>query len=44
MSVYADVINVFNTGTNHTYSYVRDRAQRNDFYTTVIKFGVSGSF
>lgn len=44
LSVYADVINVFNTGTNHTYRYIRDRAVRNDLYTTVIKFGVSGSF
>lgn len=44
LSVYADVINVFNTGTNHTYTYIRDRMTRNDLYTTVIKFGVSGSF
>lgn len=43
-SVYADVINVFNVGTNHQYTYIRDRATRNDLYTTVIKFGVSGSF
>ncbi len=43
-SVYADVINVFNVGTNHQYAYIRDRATRNDLYTTVIKFGVSGSF
>ena len=44
LSVYADVINVFNTGTNHTYVYVPDRMIRNDLYTTVIKFGISGSF
>ncbi len=43
-SVYADIINVFNTGTNHTYVYIPDRMIRNDLYTTVIKFGVSGSF
>ena len=44
LSVYADVINVFNVGTNHQYTYIRDRATRNDLYTTVIKFGVSGNF
>ncbi len=44
LSVYADVINVFNTGTNHQYTYIKDRATRNDLYTTVIKFGVSGNF
>ena len=44
LSVYVDVINVFNEGTNHTYTYIRDRMTRNDLYTTVIKFGVSGSF
>lgn len=44
LSVYADVINVFNVGTNHQYTYIRDRATRNDLYTTVIKFGLSGSF
>jgi hypothetical protein len=42
--VYADVINVFNTGTNHTYRYIKDRMVRNDLYTTVIKLGVSGAF
>jgi hypothetical protein len=25
-------------------TFIRDRTQRNDLYTTVIKFGVSGSF
>ncbi|MEO6246788.1 MAG: TonB-dependent receptor [Opitutaceae bacterium] len=44
LSVYADVINVFNTPTNHQYTYIPDRKTRNDDYTTVIKFGVSGSF
>ena len=44
LSVYADVINVFNTPTNHQYVYIPDRKRRNDLYTTVIKFGVSGSF
>ncbi|MBL9211516.1 MAG: TonB-dependent receptor [Opitutaceae bacterium] len=44
VSVYADVINVFNTGTNHQYTYIPDRMTRNDLYTTVIKFGVSGTF
>lgn len=44
LSVYADVINVFNVGTNHTYTYIRDRMTRNDLYTTVIKFGISGSY
>ena len=44
LSVYADVINVFNVGTNHQYTYIKDRMTRNDLYTTVIKFGVSGSF
>lgn len=44
LSVYADVINVFNTGTNHQYTYIPDRMTRNDLYTTVIKFGVSGNF
>ncbi|MBL9211081.1 MAG: TonB-dependent receptor [Opitutaceae bacterium] len=44
LSVYADVINVFNTGTNHQYTYIPDRMTRNDLYTTVIKFGVSGTF
>jgi TonB-dependent receptor len=44
LSVYADVINVFNTGTNHQYRYIKDRMVRNDLYTTVIKLGVSGSF
>ncbi len=44
MSVYVDVINVFNTPTNHTYVYIPDRKIRNDLYTTVIKFGVSGNF
>ena len=44
LSVYADVINVFNVGTNHQFTYIRDRATRNDLYTTVIKFGLSGSF
>lgn len=43
-SVYADVINVFNTGTNHQYTYIKDRMTRNDLYTTVIKFGVSGNY
>ncbi len=44
LSVYADVINVFNTSTNHQYVYIPDRKTRNDDYTTVIKLGVSGSF
>ena len=44
LSVYADVINVFNTPTNHEYTYIPDRKTRSDLYTTVIKFGVSGSF
>lgn len=44
LSVYADVINVFNTPTNHQYRYVPSRMNRNDLYTTTIKFGVSGSF
>lgn len=44
LSVFADVINVFNTPTNHTYVYIPSRKTRNDLYTTVIKFGVSGSF
>ena len=44
LSVYADVINVFNTPTNHEYRYIPDRKTRSDLYTTVIKFGVSGSF
>jgi iron complex outermembrane recepter protein len=44
LSVYADVINVFNTPTNHQYRYIKDRMVRNDLYTTVIKLGVSGSF
>ncbi len=44
LSVYVDVINVFNTPTNHTYVYIPDRKIRNDLYTTVIKFGVSGNF
>jgi TonB-dependent receptor len=43
-SVYADVINVFNTGTNHQYTYIKDRMTRNDLYTTVVKFGVSGNY
>jgi TonB-dependent receptor len=44
LSVYADVINVFNTPTNHEYTYIPDRKTRSDLYTTVIKFGVSGAF
>ena len=44
LNVYADIINVFNTQTNHQYRYVPERTSRNDLYTTVIKFGVSGSF
>lgn len=44
LTLYADIINVFNTGTNHTYVYIKDRMIRNDLYTTVVKFGVSGSF
>jgi TonB-dependent receptor len=44
LTVYADIINVFNTGTNHTYQYIPDRMIRNDLYTTVIKFGISGSW
>jgi iron complex outermembrane recepter protein len=44
VSVYADIINVFNTPTNHEYTYIPDRKTRSDLYTTVIKFGVSGSF
>jgi TonB-dependent receptor len=44
LSVYADVINVFNTPTNHEYTYIPDRKTRSDLYTTMIKFGVSGSF
>jgi hypothetical protein len=44
LSVYADVINVFNTPTNHEYTYIPDRKTRSDLYTTTIKFGVSGSF
>ncbi|MBM3853703.1 MAG: TonB-dependent receptor, partial [Verrucomicrobia bacterium] len=43
-SVYADVINVFNTGTNHQYTYIPDRMTRNDLYTTIIKFGISGTY
>jgi iron complex outermembrane recepter protein len=44
LTVYADVINVFNTQTNHQFRYVPERTSRNDLYTTVIKFGVSGTF
>lgn len=43
-SVYADVINVFNRPTNHEYTYIEDRKTRSDLYTTVIKFGISGTF
>ena len=35
---------VFNTPTNHQYRFIKDRAVRNDLYTTVIKFGISGAF
>jgi hypothetical protein len=44
LSVYADVINVFNRPTNHEYTYMPDRKTRSDLYTTVIKIGVNGSF
>ena len=44
LNIYADVINVFNTPTNHEYTYIHDRKTRSDLYTTVIKFGVSGAF
>ncbi len=44
LTVFADVINVFNTPTNHQYRYIPDRKTRNDLYTTVIKFGVSGTW
>jgi TonB-dependent receptor len=44
LSVFADVINVFNTGTNHQYTYIPDRMTRSDLYTTVIKFGFSGTY
>ncbi|MSU48186.1 MAG: TonB-dependent receptor [Opitutus sp.] len=44
LSIYADAINIFNTPTNHEYTYIPDRKTRSDLYTTVIKFGVSGSF
>ena len=44
LSVYADVINVFDRPTNHEYTYIPDRKTRSDRYTPVIKFGVSGAF
>ncbi len=44
LSVYADVINVFNVQTNNQYMYVVDRYNRADTYSTIVKFGVSGNF
>jgi hypothetical protein len=44
LSVYADVINLFNVPTNHEYRFIPDRKSRSDLYTTVIKFGISGNF
>ena len=44
LSVYADVINVFNVQTNNQYMYIPDRYNRADTYSTIMKFGVSGNF
>jgi TonB-dependent receptor len=44
LSVYADVINVFDRPTNHEYTYIPDRKTRSDRYTPVIKFGVNSQF
>lgn len=42
--IFLDVINVFNEPTNHEYTFTEYRRNRNDLYTTMMKFGVSGRF
>jgi iron complex outermembrane recepter protein len=42
--VFMDVINVFDEPTNHEYTFIESRRSRNDKYTTIFKFGVTGRF
>ncbi|HUR57806.1 MAG TPA: TonB-dependent receptor [Opitutaceae bacterium] len=43
-SVFADVINVFDTPTQDQYYYIESRAKRSELFAPAIKFGVSGRF
>jgi TonB-dependent receptor len=44
LGVFMDVINVFNEPTNHEYTFTEFRRNRNDRYTAIIKFGLTGRF
>ncbi len=42
--LFVDVINVFNEGIGHQYMYIPDRKTASDRASTVVKFGVGGTF
>lgn len=44
LRLFVDVINVFNVGIGHQYMFVGDRKTASDRSSTVIKFGVGGTF
>jgi iron complex outermembrane recepter protein len=44
LRLYVDAINIFNVGTQSQFQYISDRRSRSDRFTTMIKFGFSGSF
>lgn len=44
LSVFVDVINIFNTGVSDSYVYVPDHNRFTQVFTTAIKAGISGRF
>jgi hypothetical protein len=44
LSLFADVINVFNSRTSDDFQFIEDRPQRNFKFSTYIKAGVNGRF
>ena len=44
VSVYVDVINVFNAGRQYQYRWIPDHRSDTWVYTTFVKFGVRGTF
>ena len=44
LTVFVDVINVFNSRTSDDYQFIEDRPQRNFKFSTYVKAGISGRF
>jgi TonB-dependent receptor len=44
LSLYCDIIDVFNVGRQNQYIYIPERKATTILYSTIVKFGVSGNF